>query len=132
MCKSTANEPLCTGSAESADFQPTLREERLSPKRIGRTGPALALDWMESPNRSTGTTCQRGSADPGYRATCVSFRCKQSAVHWTVSGANAILALCSCVVGGRYEDYWERRAAAAGILTRGAVDRATEGREVTS
>ena len=52
-------------------------------------------------------------------------------MHWTVSGANAILALRSCVVSGRYENHWER-CAAAGILTHDAVDRATEGREVTS
>ena len=43
-----------------------------------------------------------------------------------------MLALRSCVVSGRYEDYWERRAAAAGILTCAAVDRATEGREAAS
>ena len=48
-----------------------------------------------------------------------------------MSGTNAMLALRSCVVSGRYEDYWERRAAAAGILTCGAAARVPEGREAT-
>ena len=34
-------------------------------------------------------------------------------MHWTVDGANAILALRCSVLSGRYADYWERRAAAA-------------------
>lgn len=43
--------------------------------------------------------------------TAVGERCKQSGMHWTVDGVNAILALRSCVLSGRYEDYWARRAA---------------------
>ena len=45
--------------------------------------------------------------------TVVGARCKRSGMHWTVDGANAILALRCSVLSGRYADYWERRAAAA-------------------
>ena len=45
--------------------------------------------------------------------TVVGERCKRSGMHWTVDGANAILALRCSVLSGRYADYWERRAAAA-------------------
>ena len=30
-----------------------------------------------------------------------------------VAGANAIIALCCCKLGGRFEDFWEWRAPAA-------------------
>jgi hypothetical protein len=33
-------------------------------------------------------------------------------VHWTVAGADAIIALRCCKLSGRFEDFWERRAAA--------------------
>ena len=32
-------------------------------------------------------------------------------MRWTVAGANAILAPPCCILSGRYEDFWERRAA---------------------
>ena len=31
-------------------------------------------------------------------------------MRWTVAGANAILALRCCILSGRFEDFWERRA----------------------
>ena len=81
--------------------------------------------------RAQGLCVGSGVVEAGCK-TVVGERCKQSGMRWTVSGANAILALRSCVVSGRYEDYWERRAAAAGILTCSAVERATEGRVAAS
>ena len=30
-------------------------------------------------------------------------------MHWTVNGANAIIALRCSRLSGRYEDFWERR-----------------------
>ena len=132
MCRSTADKPLCTGSAESASFQFTLQEERFSPTRNCWTGQALALAWVESPDRSTGTTCQRGLG--GFRLASDLCIVPSQAVRDALDRerCHRILALRSCVVSGRYEDYWERCAAAAGILTRAAVDSATERREVTS
>jgi hypothetical protein len=43
--------------------------------------------------------------------TVVGARLKQSGMWWTVSGANAILALRCCQLNGRFESYWEARAA---------------------
>ena len=43
--------------------------------------------------------------------TIIGSRCKQSGMFWTVRGANAILALRCCHHNGRFEDYWESRAA---------------------
>jgi hypothetical protein len=44
--------------------------------------------------------------------TVIGHRLKQSGMFWTVSGANAILALRCCHLNGRFEDYWEARRAA--------------------
>ena len=43
--------------------------------------------------------------------TVIGSRLKQSGMFWTVRGANAILALRCCQLNGRFEDYWEARAA---------------------
>ena len=39
------------------------------------------------------------------------LRLKQGGMFWTVVGANAITALRCCRLSGRFEDFWERRAA---------------------
>ncbi len=38
-------------------------------------------------------------------------RLKLSGMHWTVRGANAIIALRCCQLSGRWEEFWESRAA---------------------
>ena len=43
--------------------------------------------------------------------TVIGSRCKQSGMFWTLRGANAILTLRCCHLNGRFEDYWESRAA---------------------
>ena len=43
--------------------------------------------------------------------TVIGLRLKRSGMFWTVRGANAILALRCCHLNGRFEDYWEARAA---------------------
>ena len=42
--------------------------------------------------------------------TVIGSRLKQSGMFWTVRGANAIIALRSCCISGKFEDYWEERA----------------------
>lgn len=42
----------------------------------------------------------------------VSQRLKQSGMHWSIRGANAIIALRCCVESNKFEDYWETRKAA--------------------
>jgi hypothetical protein len=36
-------------------------------------------------------------------------------MHWTVAGADAIIALRCCTLSGRFEDFWERRSAARAV-----------------
>ena len=43
----------------------------------------------------------------GARLKRAGMRC------WTLAGANAIIALRCCILSGRFEDFWERRAANA-------------------
>jgi len=38
----------------------------------------------------------------------IGTRLKRTGMHWTVAGANAIIALRCCKLSGRYEDFWER------------------------
>ena len=38
----------------------------------------------------------------------IGTRLKRSGMHWTVRGANAIIALRCCILSGRFQDVWER------------------------
>jgi uncharacterized protein UPF0236 len=40
----------------------------------------------------------------------IGTRLKRAGMHWTVCGANAIIALRCSKLSGRYEDFWERRS----------------------
>ena len=40
----------------------------------------------------------------------IGTRLKRAGMHWTVAGANAIIALRCAKLSGRYEDFWERRS----------------------
>jgi hypothetical protein len=39
----------------------------------------------------------------------IGTRLKRSGMHWTLDGANNIIALRCCRLSGRFEDFWERR-----------------------
>jgi hypothetical protein len=39
----------------------------------------------------------------------IGTRLKRSGMHWTLEGANSIIALRCCRLSGRFEDFWERR-----------------------
>jgi hypothetical protein len=41
----------------------------------------------------------------------IGARLKQSGMGWTIKGANAILSLRCTILSGRFEDFWESRAA---------------------
>jgi hypothetical protein len=41
----------------------------------------------------------------------IGTRLKRAGMHWSVRGGNAIIALRCCKLSGRFEDFWERRAA---------------------
>jgi hypothetical protein len=40
----------------------------------------------------------------------IGTRLKRAGMHWSVSGANAIIALRCAQLSGRFEDFWERRS----------------------
>jgi hypothetical protein len=40
----------------------------------------------------------------------IGTRLKRAGMHWSVRGANAIIALRCCKLSGRFEDFWEHRA----------------------
>ena len=50
-----------------------------------------------------------GVLEAGCKVTATT-RLKRAGMHWTVRGANAIIALRCCRLSGRFEDFWERRA----------------------
>ena len=51
-----------------------------------------------------------GVLEAGCRSV-IGQRLKQSGMHWTVDGANNIIALRCCFFSNRWEDFWELRAA---------------------
>ena len=66
--------------------------------------------------RAQGLCIGSGVVESGCKSI-VGTRLKQSGMHWTVNGANAILALRCCVLSGAYEDFWAQRAEIHGIST---------------
>jgi hypothetical protein len=50
-----------------------------------------------------------GVVEAGYKVV-IGTRLKRAGMHWTVKGANAIIALGCSKLSGRFEDFWERRS----------------------
>lgn len=50
-----------------------------------------------------------GVVEAGCR-TLIGQRLKLSGMHWSVRGANAVIALRCCLFSGRFEDFWASRA----------------------
>ena len=61
--------------------------------------------------RNRGLFVGSGVLEAGCR-TVIGQRLKQSGMHWTVRGANRIIALRCSILSNRWEDFWEHRAAA--------------------
>ena len=61
--------------------------------------------------RRQGLFVGSGVLEAGCR-TVVGQRLKQSGMHWTVKGANSIIALRCCLLSNRWEDFWKYRACA--------------------
>jgi hypothetical protein len=59
--------------------------------------------------RAAGLCTSTGVVEAGCK-TVIGVRCKRAGMHWTVAGADAIIALRCCKLSGRFEDFWERRA----------------------
>ena len=61
--------------------------------------------------RAKGLCVSSGVVEAGCKQ--LGDRLKRAGMRWTVAGANAIIALRCCILSGRFEDFWERRAANA-------------------
>jgi len=59
--------------------------------------------------RSPGWFVGSGVVEAGCK-TVIGQRLKLSGMHWTVKGANAIIALRCCPMSNRWEEFWESRA----------------------
>jgi len=60
--------------------------------------------------RAQGLCVSSGVVEAGCKVA-IGTRLKRTGMHWTVAGADAIIALRCCTLSGRFEDFWERRAA---------------------
>lgn len=69
--------------------------------------------------RQQGLCIATGVVEAGCKVA-IGARLKRAGMHWSVSGANEIIALRCCKLSGRFEDFWERRS----LLARAAYDRA--------
>lgn len=61
--------------------------------------------------RKKGLFVGSGVLEAGCK-TVIGQRLKQSGMHWSVIGANNIIALRCCFLSNRWEDFWESRASA--------------------
>jgi hypothetical protein len=59
--------------------------------------------------RKQGLFVGSGVVEAGCKMIC-GQRLKLSGMHWTVTGANAIIALRCCQLSARWEEFWETRA----------------------
>lgn len=64
--------------------------------------------------RAQGLSVGSGVVEAGCK-TAIAVRCKRAGMHWTVAGADAIIALRCCKLSGRFDDFWERRSASRGV-----------------
>jgi hypothetical protein len=59
--------------------------------------------------RAQGLCVSSGVVEAGCKVA-IGTRLKRTGMHWTVAGADAIIALRCCRLSGRFEDFWERRS----------------------
>ncbi len=59
--------------------------------------------------RAQGHSVGSGVVEAGCKTT-IGTRLKRAGMHWSVDGANTIIALRCCYLSGRFEDFWERRS----------------------
>jgi hypothetical protein len=58
--------------------------------------------------REQGLCTSSGVVEAGCKVS-IGTRLKRAGMHWTLKGANAIIALRCCHLSGRTQDFWERR-----------------------
>jgi hypothetical protein len=58
--------------------------------------------------RAAGLCVSSGVVEAGCKVT-IGARLKRSGMRWTLAGADAIIALRSCTLSGRFDSFWRRR-----------------------
>ncbi|MEK7354322.1 MAG: ISKra4 family transposase, partial [Chloroflexota bacterium] len=61
--------------------------------------------------RAEGLCTSTGVVEAGCKVA-IGTRCQRAGMHWTVAGADAIIALRCYKLSSRFEDFWGRRSAA--------------------
>lgn len=61
--------------------------------------------------RAQGLSVGSGVVEAGCKVT-IGTRLKRAGMHWSLLGANAIIALRCCKLSGRFDDFWKRRSKA--------------------
>jgi hypothetical protein len=65
-------------------------------------------DRMRYPKFEAAGLCTASGVTEGGCKNAIGTRFKRSGMHWTVRGANVIIALRCCILSGRFQDTWER------------------------
>jgi len=63
---------------------------------------------MRYPEFEAAGFCTSSGVTEGGCKNVIGTRLKRSGMHWTVRGADAIIALRCCILSGRFQDAWER------------------------
>ena len=106
----------------------TPRRAAMRPGHPGGASPPVRALRRRTLRTLGGTANRERMAYPKFRALglCVTTgvvegacksvignRLKRGGMHWSVDGANAIIALRCAITSNRFDDYWERQAAAS-------------------
>ena len=91
----------------------------LRPHAVAHDEARTCVDYVERNRermrypafRAAGLCTSTGVVEAGCKVA-IGTRCKRAGMHWTVAGADAIIALRCCKLSGRFEDFWERRSSA--------------------
>ena len=75
------------------------------------------LERMNYPRFEAEVLCTGSGVVEAGCKTAIGTRLKRAGMHWTVAGADAIIALRCCKLSGRFEDFWERRSVAKNRAT---------------
>ena len=89
-----------------------LESSSVTPGVLRMTASAAALVSFEE---SSGLLHELAGVEVSAKqvervAEALGTRLKRAGMHWTVQGANAIIALRCSKLSGRFEDFWERRS----------------------
>jgi hypothetical protein len=65
---------------------------------------------MHNPHfRAPGLCVSSGVLEAGCKLA-IGTRLKRAGMHWTLAGADAIIALRCCRLNRRFDDFWQRKA----------------------